>query len=158
MKFLQQLIFAIFLPRKKRQPVRFQLSKDQQRKVVQDCQEINLLIREIHGNLADIRAAGKATSKLTKRSHDTNVAGRKNLQQQKLECERINGELKKIADDMRAVRENVALTSQKAYRSLNQAKLLESKVVNITAQSNVKDQDEVVEQADVIQFPAAKKF
>lgn len=130
MKFLQDLILAILLPRKSRVPVKFKLTKAQQRKVLKDCYELNSLIQEVHGNLSDIRHAGKTTTQLTKQSHKTSLKGRQSLIAQQKECERINQELKKISEDMRAVRENVAITSQKTIYSYNGLKNLQCNVLS----------------------------
>ncbi|MCG8670104.1 MAG: hypothetical protein MI867_11865 [Pseudomonadales bacterium] len=153
MKFLQELILLIFYPRK-RNPVRYQLTPAQQRKVMQGCSELNSLIQEVHDNLSDIRNAGSATIHLTKQTHKNNIEGRKSLQQQQQEYERINNELKQISETMRAVRENVARSSQKTIASYNGLKTLQSKVMNLSATESIEEEES--KSAEVVQFPVAR--
>ena len=133
MKVLCELIVAILMPRRASRPVRFELSKAQQKHVLKQCRELNLLIQEVHDNLSDIRAAGSATSRLTKETHANKLRGSKKLRQQQAECERINDELKKVSEEMRAVRKNVALASQKTILTVNKVKHLEDKVTHMSA-------------------------
>ena len=135
MKFLQDLIIAIFLPRKTTRSVHFRLSKAQQNRVVRQCQEINSMIQEVHDNLSDIRRAGTTTSRLAKETHAKHLKGRNSLRRQQKECERINGELKKISDDMRAVRENIAMASQKTFLTVNRARELDKTVLAMSSPS-----------------------
>ena len=134
MKFLQDLIIAYLLPHKARQPVRFKLTAAQQQQVVEQCEELNSLIQEVHENLSDIRRAGSVTSQLTKKTQEHNIRGRNTLKQQQLECERINDGLRKISEEMRAVRRNVSISSQKTYLTHNRLKTLESKVDQVATQ------------------------
>lgn len=133
MKFLQDLMIAIFLPRKTTRSVHFQLSEAQQNRVVRQCEEINSMIQEVHTNLSHIRQAGSTTSRLARETHAKHVRGRNSLRRQQEECERINGELKKISDNMRAVRENVALASRKSFLTVNRSRELEKTVASISA-------------------------
>lgn len=166
MKFFQELVIAIFMPRKPVKTVRFNLSQAQQSRVVRQCQEINSMIQEVHENLSSIRQAGTTTIQLTKETHANNIKGRNTLRQQQKECERINSELKKISEDMRAVRENIKASSQKAFLTANRMKQLEDKVVTVTQTSSSRggDQDAAADPgnrmpppANVVTFPNYKR-
>ncbi len=153
-------MIAIFMPRKKNPSVQYRLSKAQQNRVVRQCEEINSLIREVHDNLSDIRRAGTATSQLARETHAKHLKGRHSLRQQQLECERINSELRKITEDMRAVRENVARASQHSYLTVNRARELEKNVSAMAAPQpvdNVSAGLEVVT-ADVVPIAAVRAY
>lgn len=139
MNFFQKLMIAIFLPRKASPSVRYQLSPAQQNRVVRQCEEINALIQEVHVNLSDIRHAGSVTSRVAHETHHKQLQGRQTLRQQQKECERINGELRKISEEMRAVRKNLTLTSRRGFATMNRARDLDHRVKAMSAPAKTGD-------------------
>lgn len=147
-------MIAIFLPRKNTPSVQYRLSAAQQHRVMRQCEEINALIQQVHVNLSDIRRAGSATSRLARETHHKQLQGRKSLRQQHLECERINSELRKISEEMRTVRHNVAQASRKSYLAMNRVRQLDSTVATMSVPLSDPQPASTPRVADVTAFPS----